>query len=342
MNVRSTTWIARRVLTLGLLCGPLAALLSAGEPIQFSGARTTLELPSGRETVIPSSISINLQPNNYDAAPAQRVPVLTGPQLSLRDQIRLKEFIHEQQNWMFYDPHILSGKSALDEKSSLPLTRLEQNSVPMSGTMQMLFGKPSDSSRPVIPLVRTADDTEFKSRKTDFQDPLTWPADRQPGAAPNGEKSGHPNFFDGSTATRSMDRPESTLFDILNPGGRGGASREQLSRRASFNELLTPTPAPAVSGGLGPINLSGDTTRQPFNSGSGLSRELPTASHLGSVLDPMQAFSAGSRGLRSSIFDDPNARYINVAPAPATAARQIDTLKMLRSPTVSEFPTRKF
>ena len=338
MNARNKSWLWPRVLTIALLSAPFTGLLPAGEPIQFSGPKMKIELPSGREISIPTSISIDVWLDH--PGPGPHLPIISTPQLSLRDQMRLKEFIHEQQNWMFYDPHVLSGRTSLDPKPSLPLTGLERNQAPMNSTMQMLFGKPSDSLRPVIPLVRAADDSEFKSPRKNFSDPLAWPADHNP----NSPRSGQSGFASGGTATRSMDRPEATFFEILNPGGRAGVSRDQMSRRASFNELLTPAPAPVpvMAGGLGPINLSGDTTRLPFHSGSGLSRELPTASRLGSILDPMQSFTAASRSLRSPGFDDPNARSISVTPAPAPATRQVEPLKMLKSPTVSEFPVRKF
>ena len=344
MNVRRKSWLGWRALTFALLSGPVTALLTAGEPIQFSGPKTKIELPSGRETRLPTTISIDLEPSPSQPGPGPRVPVMSSPQLSLRDQMRIKEFIHEQQNWMFYDPHILSGKSALDQKSSLPLTSLELGPAPRSSTMQMLFGKPSDSSRPVIPMVRPASESDFKSDRKSFQDPIAWPAGQIPIAPQYGDKAGRPYSSGGSSTAGSSDRPESTFFDLLNPGGRGGGSRDQLSRRAAFNELLTPPTAPAsgVASGLGGVNFSTDTTRLPFNSGSGLSRELPTASRLGSVLDPMRSFTPGSHGLRGSIFDDPNARYSSVTPAPATAARQVESLKMIKSPVVTEFPVRKF
>ncbi len=334
--------MARCLLTSVLSASPLAALLHAGEPIQFSGPKTKVELPSGREVSIPNTVSVDIAP--FTPSPSQERGMLpTGPQMSLSDQLRLKQFIHEKQNWMFYDPHILSGRSLLDNRSGSTLGIFEDKPKSSGGNMEMLFGKPSDSRQPIIPLAQQG--VDFGPRKNDAPDPFAWPNDRK-------NASAIPDFFsnrahrDGSgpTPTRSANQPEASIFDILNPGVRNVTAHDQMvSRQKGFELLLNPPPPAPVSGGtFDPSSLAGDTTRQPFNTSAGFSHELPTASRLGSVLDPMQSFSAMSRGLRSPSFDDPNARYINAAPAPASASRQVESFKMLRSPVVSEFPRRNF
>lgn len=334
--------MARCLLTSVLPACPLAALLYAGEPIQFSGPKTKIELPSGREVSIPNSVTVDFTP--AIPSPGEQRPTLsTGPQMSLGDQLRLKQFIHEQRNWMFYDPAVLSGRSLLDNRGGSSLGIFEDLPKPSGGTMEMLFGKPSDSRQPVIPLARPG--VDFGPRKNDATDPFAWTGDRK-------NASGIADFFSKSsprdggspTTTRSANQPEASLFDILNPGVRNVTAHDQmLSRQKGFDQLLNPLlPAPVSGGTFDPSSLAGDTTRQPFNTSAGFSHELPTASRLGSVLDPMQSFTAMSRGLRSPIFDDPNARYINAAPAPASASRQVESFKMLRSPVVSEFPRRNF